>query len=117
MTTQPVEAPGAGPEVLLSGTSGDTAQLDQSLTGGSLPDVTGAPESEEDMQSEPGSPTAGNLRDGSPDRQDDTADQDLPEEANYRDTIRGVRSFMAWDQIPDFDSASSSLDDNPFAGS
>ena len=52
--TQPVEAPGAGPEVLLSGTGSETAQLDQSLTGGNLPDVTGAPESEEDMQSEPG---------------------------------------------------------------
>ena len=39
------------------------------------------------------------------------------EDANYRETIRGVRSFMGWHQIPDFDSASSSLDDNPFAGS
>ena len=34
----------------------------------------------------------------------------------YRETIHGVRSFMAWTQIPEFDSASSSLDDNPFAG-
>ena len=39
------------------------------------------------------------------------------EEASYRETIRGVRSFMGWHQIPDYDSASSSLDDNPFAGS
>ena len=55
---------------------------------------------------------------GSPDR-DDKVDQDLPEEANYRETIRGVRSFMGWHQIPDFDSTSSvsSLDDNPFASS
>ena len=68
------------------------------------------------MHSEPGSPTVGNFRDGSPDR-DDTADQDLSEEANYRETVRGVRSFMRWHQIPDFDSASSTLDDNPFAGS
>ena len=28
-----------------------------------------------------------------------------------------VRLFMGWHQIPDFDSASSSLDDNLFAGS
>ena len=56
------------------------------------------------------------FRDRSPDR-DDTADQDLSEEANYRETIRGVRLFMGWHQIPDFDSASSSLDDTPFAGS
>ena len=39
------------------------------------------------------------------------------EDANYRDTIRGVRFFMGWHQIPDYDSTSSSLDDNPFAGS
>ena len=62
------------------------------------------------MQSEPGSPTAGNFRDGSPDRQDDTADPDRSEKANCRETIRAVRSFMGWHQIPDFDSASSSLD-------
>ena len=45
------------------------------------------------------------------------SDQDLSEDANYRETIRGVRSFMGWHQIPDYDSTSSSLDDNPFAGS
>ena len=48
---------------------------------------------------------------------EDSTDQDLSEEANYRETIRVVRSFMGWNQIPDFNSASSSLDDNPFAGS
>ena len=31
--------------------------------------------------------------------------------------MRGVRSFMGWQQIPDFDSSSSSLDDNPFPSS
>ena len=30
--------------------------------------------------------------------------------------MRGVRSFMGWHQIPDFDSSSSSLDNSPFAG-
>ena len=41
--------------------------------------------------------------------------QALSEDANYRETIRGVRSFMDWHQIPDH--SFSSLDDNPFAGS
>ena len=48
---------------------------------------------------------------------EDATDQDLSEDANYRETIRGVRSFMGWHQIPDYDHSSSSLDDNPFAGS
>ena len=69
-TTQPVEAPGTGPEVLLTGTSSDTIQLDQSLTGGNFSDVTGGSESEQDLQSEPGSPTAGDFRDRSPNRDD-----------------------------------------------
>ena len=29
----------------------------------------------------------------------------------------GVRSFMGWHRIPDYDNTSASLDDNPFAGS
>ena len=115
--TQPVEAPGAGPEVLLTVTGSDTVQLDQSLTGGNFPDVTGASERYEDMQNEPGSNSAAaNYRDGSRER-DDTADKDLSEEANFRETIKGVRPFMGWHQIPDFDSALSFLDDKPFAGS
>ena len=48
---------------------------------------------------------------------EDSTDQDLSEDANYWETIRGVRSFMGWHQISDYDSTSSSLDDNPFAGS
>ena len=31
--------------------------------------------------------------------------------------MRGVHSFLGWHQIPDIDSSSSSLDDNPFASS
>ena len=38
------------------------------------------------------------------------------EEASYRETIRGVRSFMGWHKVPEFESVSSS-EDNPFAGS
>ena len=55
-----------------------------------------------------------NDRYGSPDR-DDTGDQDLSEDASYRETIRGLR-FMGWHKIPEFDRVSSS-DDNSFAGS
>ena len=96
--TQPVEAPSADPEVLLSGT-GSAVQSD----------------SEEDLQSEPGSPADDNFRYSSPDK-DDSGDQELSEEASYREMIRGVRSFMGWHKIPEFDSVSSS-DDNLFAGS
>ena len=42
-------------------------------------------------------------------------DQEFSAEQSYRVTIRGVRSFMGWSQVPEFDSASSSQDDNPFA--
>ena len=48
---------------------------------------------------------------------DDKLDQVLSEEANYRETMRGVCSFIGWHQIPDFDSSSSSQGNNPFAGS
>ena len=60
-----------------------------------------------------------NDRSGSPDRdfnKEDTGDLDLSEDATYRETIRGVRSFMGWHDISKFDRVSSS-DDNPFAGS
>ena len=35
-------------------------------------------------------------------------DQELSAEQSYRETLRGVRSFMAWNDIPEFDYASSS---------
>ena len=46
---------------------------------------------------------------------DESADQELSEESSYRETIGGMRSFMGWLQIPEFDSVSA--DDNPFASS
>ena len=104
--TQPVEAPGAGPEVLPTGTG--RAALHAEFT---------SSDSEEEFQSEPGTPIDGNVRDGSPDlTRDESADQKLSEASTYRETIRGVRSFMDWHQIPEFDIVSST-DDNPFAGS
>ena len=107
--TQPLQAPGAGPEVLP--TSNDPAQL---LSGGRTVEIAGESESEPELDREPASPTSANAQGELP---EDFTYQDLSEEANYRQTIRGVRSFMGWHQIPDFESASSSLDDNPFAGS
>ena len=88
--TQPVEAPGADPEVLPTGTG--NAALHAELTGS------------DKFENEPGSPVDGNVQDGSPDlTRDESADQELSEESTYRETIRGVRSFMGWHQIPEFD--------------
>ena len=42
-------------------------------------------------------------------------DQGISAKQTYRGTIHGVRLFMGWNQVPEFDS-SSSLDDNPLAG-
>ena len=42
-------------------------------------------------------------------------DQQLSDEQNYRETIRGVRSFMGWHQVPEFESSASSQHDNHFA--
>ena len=104
--TQPVGAPGAGPKVLPTGTG--SAALHAEFT---------SSDSEVESQSEPGSPIDGNVWDSSPDlTRDESADQELSDESTYRETIRGLRSFMGWHQIPEFDIVSST-DDNPFAGS
>ena len=95
-------------------TSNDPAQLDQSLSGGRTAEISSESESEPELHRELASPASANAQGELP---EDSTDQDLSEDANYRETIGGVRSFMGWHQIPDFDSASSSLDDNPFAGS
>ena len=48
---------------------------------------------------------------------DQEFDQELPtsEEQTYRETMRGIRSFMGWSHVPDMDSSNPS-DDNRFAG-
>ena len=43
-------------------------------------------------------------------------DQSFSEEQTYRDTMRGIRSFMDWSHVPDMDSLTNTSDDNPFAG-
>ena len=43
------------------------------------------------------------------------ADQALSEEQNYRETMRGIRSYMGWLHVPDVDSALANSEDNLFA--
>ena len=43
-------------------------------------------------------------------------DQSLSEEQSYRETMRGIQSFMGWTHIPDMDTTAGSSDNNPFAG-
>ena len=43
-------------------------------------------------------------------------DQPLPEEQTYRETMRGIRSFMGWSRIPNINSVTNTSEDNPFAG-
>ena len=43
-------------------------------------------------------------------------EQSLSEEQSYRETMRGIRSFMGWNHIPDTDSGATTSEDNPFAG-
>ena len=38
------------------------------------------------------------------------------EEQTYRETMKGIRSYMGWSDIPDLGSANTALDDNPFSG-
>ena len=66
-----------------------------------------------------GSLFEGNYQDSSPARnltRDKSTDQELAEEASYRETMRSMRSFICWHMVPEFESVSSS-DDNPFASS
>ena len=43
-------------------------------------------------------------------------DQALTEEQTHRETMRGIRSYMGWSNIPDTDSATTGSDNNPFSG-
>ena len=142
LATQPVEAPGAAHVLLTEQTSnlpaavhrpevqppGPAAQPVTSLSqqSSSLTGTTVPPEEPEiltDHLSDRPSSLAdeGELSDlGSTGQEHEDlseVDQELTAEQNYRETLRGVRSFMAWNDIPEFDSASGSQDDNPFTGS
>ena len=43
-------------------------------------------------------------------------DQSLSGEQSYRETMRGIRSYMDWNFIPDIDSGTTTAEDNPFSG-
>ena len=43
-------------------------------------------------------------------------EQSLSEEQSYREIMRGIRSYMNWEHIPDIDSGATTAEDNPFAG-
>ena len=135
LATRPVEAPGAGAEIhptsqaavssagaLPSGRPevqppGPTAQpsttADQPEDFASEDDqLSDQPDLSLDEEGE----LAEALSQG-PDHEEFTdTDQELSAEQTYRETLRGVRLFMGWDQVPEFDSSSSAQDDNPFAG-
>ena len=42
-------------------------------------------------------------------------DQSISEEQTYRETMRGIHSFMGWLHVPDMDSSTNTSNDNPFA--
>ena len=132
--TRPVEAPGAGTEIP---PTGPDASLPVAVdrhevhppTKKRSSTVSGPTVSVEEPASE-----AGNISDRSSSIPDEVevsdlestgpdqeelleGDQGLSAEQSYRETLCGVRSFIAWNDIPEFDSASSSQDDNPFTGS
>ena len=58
----------------------------------------------------------GELSDQDPDVTATDPDHTLSEDQNYRETMRGIRSYMGWTHISDMDTAASTSDDNPFAG-
>ena len=110
--TQPPQAPSAGPDALLS--RAESTQLNKSLPGVRPDEFAGESDSEAEMDGEPASPVSVNIQGELP---EDSTDHHLSEDANSGETIRGVRSFMGWHQIPDYNNSSASLDDNPFASS
>ena len=131
--TQPVEAPGADTENLpadqqstLSATTGVRPELHSPVPAmKSSATSTGPTVSVEEPEAEALSDRSshsldeGELSDReSVQEQEDLiqSDQELFAEQSYWETLCGVRSFIAWNDIPEFDS-SSSQDDNPFTGS
>ena len=59
-------------------------------------------------------PEEGELSDG---QDGDLSDQEqaMSTEQSYRETMRGIRSYMDWSHIPDLDSGTTTSEDNPFA--
>ena len=102
IATQPVQAPGSFPEVQPTGDE----------------EMSAASDSEADQLSTTSSLGGDTHKDRSADREaskDDPAPEPT-EEGNSRETMRGVRSFMNWHRVPEFETVSSTADDNLFAG-
>ena len=112
--TQPLGAPGAG--IATQPVQAPGSSLDVQPTGEA--DLTAAFDREADQFSETSSLDGDIHRDRSADRDASRDDPETvpTEEANYRETMRGVRSFMNWHRVPEFETVSSTADDNPFAG-
>ena len=98
--TQPVEALGASSDVHFQPTSTgstDGSAVDRSLSSSrTVADSTGVYDTDE-LDSEPESPAAMSDREMLSDRdpvKKDKLQQEVSEEANYRDRMRGVHSFM-----------------------
>ena len=68
-------------------------------------DLSAASDSEADQCSETGSLDGDIHRDRSADKDAsrDDPETEPTEEANYRETMRGVRSFMNWHRVPEFE--------------
>ena len=45
----------------------------------------------------------------------ETVVPEISEEQNYQETVRDIRSFIEWYQVPEFGRSASSQDDNSFA--
>ena len=74
-----------------------------------------------DQQASPASPVNPLEEEGEVSGQETgTAEQEpvhvMSEEQNHRETMRLVRSYMGWNQVPEFESSASSQYDDPFAG-
>ena len=95
--TQPLGAPGAGIATQPVQAPGSFTEVQPTGEG----DVSAASDSEADQLSVVSR---------------DDPEGEPTEEANYRETMRGVRSFMNWHKVPEFETVSSTADDNPFAG-
>ena len=102
IATQPVQAPGSFPEVQPTGEGDPSAASDSEADQLSVTDSLGDETHRE--------------RSADRDVSRDEPDTEPTEEANYRETMRGVRSFMNWHKVPEFETVSSTADDNPFAG-
>ena len=88
--------------------------------------LTSQPHSEPEMDTDSASDSAslpdlsekgeeGELSYLDPDNSLSDVDQAQSEEQTYRETMRGIRAYMNWNNIPDMDTTQASAEDNPFA--